>query len=256
MLKKEYDFNMLSGSISAFNQELMLRIMSKEDRLIRDSEILWYSRDNLLENKDRFNFYITTDFATSEKSTADFRVISVWAYNNAGHWFWVDGICNKDSIHKFWEDLFRLNQLYNPQQVALEVSGQQQGLVKWVESEMMKRNNWMNLASENNSGSAGIRPKGNKFQRFYDFAPRFAQHTVHFPTELKEGDVMSEFMTELTLVSQTSFRSKHDDCLDTISMLASLTPWKPTEEGRISPKGVFSEWEEETHDSHISSYIV
>jgi hypothetical protein len=106
-IKGQYDMAVQTGKLSGFFQELMLRISSEEERLIQDSEIRWYPRKTLIENKATFNFYITTDFATSEKQTADYSVISVWAYNANGDWFWVDGICARQSIDKTFNDLFR-----------------------------------------------------------------------------------------------------------------------------------------------------
>ena len=40
-----------AGQLDSFNQELMLRITSEEDRLIDDSDIIWYKRKNVLDNK-------------------------------------------------------------------------------------------------------------------------------------------------------------------------------------------------------------
>jgi len=128
-VKGQYDSAMKSGKISMFNQELMLRIMSEEDRMIQDGDIGWYKLDAVLRNKGRFNFYITTDFATSEKQKADFSVISVWAYNNVGDWLWCDGICKRQLMDKNIDDLFRLAQMYKPQSVGIEVSGQQGGFI-------------------------------------------------------------------------------------------------------------------------------
>jgi len=48
-VKHEYDKLLKQGKIADFNQELMLRIMSDEDRLIEDSEILWYDRSAFAE---------------------------------------------------------------------------------------------------------------------------------------------------------------------------------------------------------------
>ena len=87
-----YQRAVLNGKVAAFMQEMMLRISSDEERLIQDGDIRQYSRKKLLEYKSAYNFYITTDFATSENQSADFSVISVWAYNSQGDWFWVDGI--------------------------------------------------------------------------------------------------------------------------------------------------------------------
>ncbi|WP_445271308.1 hypothetical protein, partial [Streptomyces sp. DSM 41634] len=91
-IKQSYEFALRNNKIDGFMQELMLQITSEEDRLIQDHDIRWYSRHALMDRRSNFNFYITTDFATSKKQSGDYSVISVWAYNANGDWFFVDGI--------------------------------------------------------------------------------------------------------------------------------------------------------------------
>ena len=71
---------------------------------------------------------------------------------------------------------------------------------------------------------------------------------------------MLEAVNELSLVAVSGMRSKHDDFLDTVSMLGSLTAWKPSEEAPLSPsKGSEGMWDLETNDDHVdrmASYIV
>lgn len=40
-------------------------IASEEDKMVTDDDIRWFNSYELLENKQKDNFYITTDFATS-----------------------------------------------------------------------------------------------------------------------------------------------------------------------------------------------
>jgi predicted phage terminase large subunit-like protein len=248
---------MKQGKIADFNQELMLRIMSEEDRLIEDGDILWYDRSTLLSNKSKFNFYITTDFATSEKQSADYSVIAVWALNNKGFWFLVDGVCRRQTMDKNIDDLFRLAQIYSPQQVGIEVSGQQGGFIPWIQGQMLDRNSYFNLASE--GSTAGIRPNTNKMVRFNIVVPWFKSHLMFFPKEIKETPLIQEALAELSLVSAGSMKAKHDDVLDTISMLASLKVWRPSEETKLS-KTKSDMWElddeENLDDSGLSSYVV
>lgn len=257
---KQYTKAVKAGKVSSFNQELMLRIMSDEDRLITDDEICWYSRYLLLRNKNSFNYYITTDFATSDKESADFSVIAVWAYNDKGHWFWVDGICKKQTMDKNIDDLFRLAQKWrvNLQQVGIEISGQQGGFIPWIQDQMMTRQVYFNLAKDKDSSKLGIRPNTNKMQRFNIVVPWFKTHQMFFPREMKETPVMQEYVNELELVSPAGMKSKHDDCLDTISMLANLTPYKPDAAVPVSKNSDTEIWEMEIEEetSSISSYIV
>ena len=149
-VRTQYEMAMKLGKVNTFNQELMLRIMSEEDRLILDSDIRWYKRNTILQNRGLFNFYITTDFATSVKEAADFSVISVWAYNNQGDWFWVDGLCARQNMGDNIEKLFEFAQEYRPQSVGIEVSGQQEGFIPWIQDQMLVRNIYFTLASHNN----------------------------------------------------------------------------------------------------------
>jgi predicted phage terminase large subunit-like protein len=245
------------GKVDTFNQELMLRIMSDEDRLIQDSDIRWFARESVLANKQKFNFYITTDFATSVNDAADYSVISVWAYSAAGDWFWVDGVCARQLMDANINDLFRLAQMYRPQSVGVEVSGQQKGFISWIQNEMINRNQWFTLASDNNSNSPGIRPVTNKLQRFNVVVPWFKAQKMFFPKEMRQTRAVAEAIDELSLASPSGFRSKHDDFIDTISQLASLTTWRPSEDAPMSANsgGI---WEADYHEEYdnIDSYIV
>ena len=243
------------GKIHTFNQEMMLRIMSDEDRLIEDSEIIWYPHRRVLDRKSAFNYYITTDFATSDGEAADFSVISVWAYNNNGDWLYVDGICKQQLMDKNIDDLFRLAQKWKPQSVGVEVSGQQSGFVQWIMNEMLERNIYFTLASENNSKKPGIRPNTNKMERFNVILPMFKLKKMWFPEELRYDDALEEGMNELRLASAFGFKSKHDDFIDTVSQLSSLTPWKPSEETYEDESGLWIDDDTEV-GAAWSSYVV
>ena len=260
-VNEQYQRALQTGQIASFNQELMLRIMSEEDRLITDGDIIWYKRSNVLKNKGAYNFYITTDFATSEKTSADYSVISVWAYNSNGDWLWVDGVCKRQLMDQNVEDLFRLAQQYRPQSVGIEVSGQQGGFIQWIMNEMINRNSYFNLASDSNSNKPGIRPNTNKMQRFNVVVPLFKAHKIWFPEELKDDLIMKEAMDELRLAAQSGFRSKHDDFIDTISMLGSIKAWKPSQDlpETVNENGVRDIlWEDDDigSGSYLNSYIV
>ena len=257
-VQEEYRNALLEGTLSAFMQEYMLRISSEEERLVQDGEIRWYSRIQLLERKSQFNFYITTDFATKGKQHNDFSVISVWAYNANGDWFWVDGICKKQTMDKNIDDLFRLAQMYSPQSVGVEISGQQGAFIQWIQNEMMTRNIWFNLANGKNN-QPGIQPDMDKLSRFNLVLPWFKAGKMYFPQELRAGVIMGEFVSEMTLATISGFKSKHDDCLDTISQLAYLKAWKPSEASPMT-QTADDRWamddEFEAAASPMSSYIV
>jgi predicted phage terminase large subunit-like protein len=248
-VRDEYEEAQALGMPANFNQELMLRIMSEEDRLIKDSDIRWYDSSIIDDNKANYNFYITTDFATSEKQSADFSVISVWAYTNNGDWLWVDGTIKRQLMDQTMDDVFRFVSMYKPQKVGIEVSGQQGGFIKWIEDMMLQRNIFFNLASDKNSGEPGIRPNGNKMVRFQTILPQFKLKKIRFPEDQKDSEEVREIIAELSNASKSGFKSKHDDFIDTVSMLSVMDPWKPSEGSMTKENketGVYSvDYEEE-----------
>lgn len=256
-VKGQYDLSLATGKLAAFQQELMLRISSDEERLVQEDDIQWYSRPSLMQNRGNFNFYITTDFATSEKTSSDFSVISVWAYNSNGDWFWVDGVCKQQLMDKNIDDLFRLVQEYRPQQVGVEVTGQQNGFIQWLQQEMMSRNIWFNFASDGNGNRPGIRPNANKMARFNLVLPLIKSKKVYWPKEMEQSDIMAEFMSELRMATLKGFKSRHDDAIDTISMLMSLNAWKPSSDiPQTKVHGDLWDWEQDEGQSNLSSYLV
>jgi predicted phage terminase large subunit-like protein len=255
-VSEQYELAVKTGKLSAFMQELMLRISSDEERLVQDAEIRWYDRANLLNNKNSFNFYITTDLADSVKKTADFSVISVWAYNANGDWFWVDGLCERQTLDKTWNDLFRLVQEYKPQSVGIETTGQQGAYITWLQGEMLNRNIWFNFASSEKSGAPGIRPITDKLARFNLVVPWFKAGKMYFPEQLKLTPVMGHFTQQMRLATVNGLKGK-DDCIDTISMLGFIKAWKPSDSMPATPDEV-DRWEEGTQSEELSlaSYIV
>lgn len=259
-VKEEYDEAVDLKLPENFNQELMLRIMSDEDRLINDNEIRWYSRKSLIKNKAAYNFYITTDFATSIDQANDYSVISVWAVNYLGQFFWVDGICKKQLMDKNIDDLFRLVQKWKPLSVGIEVSGQQEGFASILLRDQIDKNIFFNLATDNNKNKPGIRPNTNKMVRFMAVLPWFKNSSkIFFPIELEESDAMLECVDELSLASKAGFKSKHDDFIDSISMLASMPVFRPSQEEKIHRRDEDDVWEADDHEEEVNgmeSYVV
>lgn len=258
-VQAQYEMAVKTGKLAGFYQELMLRITSEDERLVQDSEIGWYSRADLLNNRGHYNFYHTTDYATSSKQTADDSVNFMWAYNAQGDWFWVDGEAERQTMDKTIDTTFRLVSEYHPQQVGIEVTGQQGAFIVWLQKEMMLRNIWFNLASSQKSGEPGIRPLVDKLARFNIVVPWFKARKVYFPIEMKESVIVGKILGQVRLVTKSGIKGK-DDCIDGISMLGYLSPWKPSESAPPQPDEV-DVYDDIDHndrngDGGLSSYIV
>jgi phage terminase large subunit-like protein len=266
-IQSQYEALKDAGQIEAFYQELMLEINSEDGKLVDSSDINWYKRTDLFKQRSNYNFYITTDFATSEKKSADYSAISVWAVNNAGHIMWVDGILERQTMDKNIDELFRLAHKYNPISVGVEVNGTQNGFIPWIKQEMFNRNQYFSLAKTvDRNGKAtkvGILSATNKskLERFNIMLPDIKNGKLWLPSDV-EGMVIDEIQTELFAVTSRGMLSKHDDWLDTFSMLGSMqiiTPEQGTvmfnhEEDRAY-KDYWEGWDNQS-TSEISTFIV
>jgi phage terminase large subunit-like protein len=234
-VKEQYDSAEKEGKLKSFRQELMLRITSDESRLVQDEEIVWASRAEILRNKKNYNFYITTDFATSSKQTADFSVISVWAYDKDGNWTWVDGVCERQTMDKSVNQLFDFVVEYDPQGVGIEITGQQGGFIQWFMMEMEHRAIYFNITKLN--GKLGIRPTTDKLSRFNLVVPLFKAKKIRFASELKKTKVLGIFIEQIALATVDGIKGK-DDCIDTVSMLKLMNPYLPDAGGHSEPDHV------------------
>jgi len=197
-----------NGSLDGFYQELMLQVKSDDQRLVLDDDI------KFIEPAKKYNtYYITTDFATSEKQAADFSVISVWGITAKGHKVLIDGRAERCLMDKNMDDLFWFCKKYNPLQVGIEVTGQQGGFIQWVKNQMVEKNIFFNLKE--------IRPNIRKMERFQRILPEFKMGLLYFSNKLEEL-FKDEIESELKGATVKKFTSRHDDFIDTISMLYEL----------------------------------
>lgn len=228
MVLREYEVAKKQHKLPGFYQELMLRVSSEEGRILEPTMFQEYSVVNLMNHRESFNFYITTDLATSEKQHADFSVKIVWAVDANWNIYYVTGMRTQCTMKDNIDHIFELVQRYNPvQNVGLEVSGQQEGFVGWINQTMMQRNIWFTLASTHNSNRPGIRPQGSKVQRLQNIQPWFAEGKMHFPTELQDDPTLQMVKHELLSVTVDGVKSRNDDCLDAVTQLMDLKIWAP-----------------------------
>ena len=267
-VKDQYDLAISVGQPKSFYQELMLRVINEDDRLVLDSDIKWYRSTTMItDQKELYNFYITTDLATGSKESSDFSVISVWAYSKDKKWYWVDGVVAKQNVDVSFDDIFRLVKEYNPFFVSMERQGSQKGFISLIKKEMISRDIYFAIASDKKSGEEGFTALRDKISRFQLVLPYFKRGEILFPENLKNDQRMEEAIIELKSISNDGISSKHDDFIDTVSHIPLLTVFEPNEELNEernrevkSKDDIFNPFEtykvEEEPEKKMNSYIV
>ena len=225
-----------SGSTRSFNQELMLRISSEEDRMIQDGMIQWVDRKDIEKRLGNFKVVITTDFTTTSEANSDFSVLLVWAISSNEDYFLIDMCVRRQSIGQQYSELFRMLRYWGNKtslgiEVGVEIDGNQTAHIFALKQMMIKENVFFTFARQKGAplGREGIlsRAGGSKHERFRLMMPLLQNHKFFFSNELKETPDMVEALNELRYVSYTGFLSKHDDFCDGLSQLGSMQIYLP-----------------------------
>ena len=263
----KYQMYLEAGKAQDFYQEFMLELTDLTTLLVDEDDIQWYDPSIILKNKHNYNFYISTDFATSTKKSADFSTIGVWAISSNNDWLLIDGQCLRQTMQENIDDLFRYVKKWAPLGVGIESSGQQGGFISILQEMMMKRNIWFTLAKRIGSKEIGIRPLKDKVHRFITgVQPKFKQNKIWFPKPelIKTFNprlmaLLAEMVHELsrfTLAGGVKTLA-HDDAIDLLNQLSEMelfAPGLPSEftETEVTDDGLVWEsvWDEEdfTHE--------
>lgn len=239
-IMEKYEDAYYGDTLREFNQELMLRISSEEDKLVKEDQIQWYSREVLKNNLGSYNIYATTDYTASNNLKGDYSCTMIWAVNARNDWFLLDLSVKKSTIAEQYEPLFRFVREWGSRYgrhvtVGVEIDGQQQLNLHALKKMMLEYNVYFGFARQIGSpfGKEGISRRqatGAKHEQFMRVHPLFQQHKIYFPEELRESADMKEVLNELAYVTYEGIGSKHDDALDCISMIASMEVIAPSEE--------------------------
>ena len=259
-----------SNKLRSFMQELMLRISSEKDRVIPNSYIESFTRENILKNGAGYNWYITTDFTTTGGTGNDFSGMAVWAVSSNGDHFLVDLVLKKMELAMQYNELFRLVNKYKRYtgtiEVGIEIDGQQKIHLFTIKELMTKKNEYFTIAKQKGGLREGILSKsgkGGKEGRFSVMVPLFQAGKIWFARELEDTPAMRELRLELEYVTydehgRVQFGSVHDDGLDLISQLSMMNIYTPSEDS----KGIASKYgdpiwnDDEPEENYVSSYIV
>lgn len=237
-VKSKFDMYYASGQSQSFYQEYMLEITDLTTLLVQEDDIKWFDPSIVKKNKSNYNFYITTDFATSTKKSADFSTIGVWALNNNNDWMLVDGQAKRQTMQENIEDVFAYVNKWKPLSVGIETSGQQGGFLSIIDEEMQRRNTYFTLARKQGSKEPGIRPTKDKVERFVKgVQPKFQQKKVWLPkpeickaTSPRLFELVEEMVHELsrfTLAGGVKALA-HDDAIDLLNQLSEIDKYAPS----------------------------
>ncbi len=261
-----------AGTTQLFYQEYLLQVTDLTTLLVEEEDIQWFDPSIIKQNQGAYNFYISTDFATSTNKAADYSTIGVWAVSSNNDWLLVDGQCVRQTMQENIDDLFRYVKKWDPLSVGIESSGQQGGFISIIQDLMMKRNVWFTFAKKPGSKEPGIRPLKDKTHRFVTgVQPKFKQNKVWLPKpEICAAksprllELVEELVNELSKFTLAGGVKalKHDDAIDLLNQLSEMEIYTPASEADMTTTEVTSDgliwesmWDDDDDDNQNLSTI-
>jgi len=256
-----------AGTTQLFYQEYLLQVTDLTTLLVEEDDIQWFDPSIIKKHRQSYNFYISTDFATSTKKSADYSTIGVWAISSNNDWLLVDGQCMRQTMQENIDDIFRYVSKWQPLSVGIESSGQQGGFISIMQEMMIKRNAWFTFAKKPGSKEVGIRPIKDKVHRFVTgVQPKFKQNKVWLPKPELAISVSERFpglveemikeLSKLTLAGGVAALA-HDDAIDLLNQLSEMDTYAPSSYGSESTTVVTEDglmWES-VWDDEDNEYI-
>lgn len=270
---KMYNQFISTGKSRSFYTEYMLELTDLTALIVDPDHIKWFDPSLIIKNKHKYNFYIATDWATSVKKKADFSCIAVFAVSSNGAWFLVDGQAKRQTMQENLEDIFYYVRKWKPLSVGMETSGQQGGFLSIINTMMMEKNLWFQLARKRGSKEPGIRPTKDKLHRFVTgVAPMFEQGKIWLPQPdtIRMSNpnllaLLTEMEDELSKLTMTGGVEAlgHDDAIDLLNQLSEMELFTPAEEDKPDigmPEGVVAApnnpWGDVDEDEYSGSNVV
>ena len=157
------------------------------------------------EDKSKtLRYYIAVDLAVSEKQRSDYSVFAVGGMDEEEILHVVDIIRERVDAQGIVDILFRLAKRYDPDMVLIEGSLIEKSIGPFINAEMMKRNEYFPIMTEN--------PTKDKETRARSIQGRMRAQGVKFD---KEADWYSDLEQEMLQFP----KSRHDDQVDAMAWL-------------------------------------
>lgn len=229
-LKQVRDEYVQRGLSDKYSQEFLNIPIDESTAFFRRPDFLAESVD---DKKKLLNYYITGDFAISERDRADYTVFMVGGMDEAGILHIRNVIRARMDGQEIVETMIGLQKVYNPIAFGIEEMQVSKAIGPYLNRAMIESNTFINLImmkphrsdkiTRAQSIRARMRASGVKFDKGADWYQDLEEECITFP------------------------RSRHDDQVDTLAYLGLLID-------KIVDAPTEAEAEEERYQNELQEY--
>ena len=204
-LVRERQFYTQQGLPDVYSQEYLNKPIDDSTAFYKRTDFRYSDRE---DKQKHLNYYITGDFAISEKERADYTAIVVGGVDEHNILHVRDVIRERMDGREIVDTLINLQNLYNPIVVGIEDGQISKSLGPFLREEMINRNTFLNIQL--------LKPhKTDKIMRARSMQARMRAGAVKFDKEADWYPILEEEMTKFP-------RGRNDDQVDAMSYLGLL----------------------------------
>lgn len=206
------------GQLDLYYREMLNSPVAIGDTLFKESQfqpMIYIDEDGKEVDcwQKPMRFYVTIDFAISEKQKADYTVFLVFGLCEEGFIYVVHVErfrASADSPFKIQETFFDLYDQFRPECFIAETEKIDRAIMPYIRLEQRKRNKYFQVLQ--------IPSTKSKIQRCMGMVARMQSRSVYFNTE---AHWFPAFKKELLQATPAGVKSAHDDQFDTFGMVGT-----------------------------------
>lgn len=197
------------GKLDIWYAEMMCQALAEESKIFNEEDYRYYSLHRKEDLISRCNIYACLDPASSTKSTACYRAITVTGVDSSNYWFLFDLRYGRWDSAETIDKIFDVVIKFGLKNFYIEKGWYVQVIEPFLTKEMQKRNIFFNVIPLEHA------KQGTKLERIKLLQPRFKAHSIYFPDK---ADWLPEMETELAGVTKDEIKSEYIDCVDAFAM--------------------------------------
>ena len=176
--------------------------VDEDSALIKESQIKYYGENEEVQQPKDLAVFSACDPAISQSTYADYSTIITVGVDNRDNWFVLEVLREKWAVSELIENLFSVNERFEPESMTLEVIGMAQTLLTLVYREEEERGTYLPLVEIKS------RPPIEKERKIRSILqPRFERGKVYIRKDMED---LKEELLKFP-------KSKHDDIIDALS---------------------------------------
>lgn len=227
-IKRDYEFQMSMGTLSAFLRERLLILTNEDTRIFKEKDFRYWENEDIAPLLKDMKIYLTADIAATTKESSDLSAIMTIGVTPDNKWYILMIDVGKFTPRELVDKIMGQAERLYPNKVMFEKAPIQYVLDDFIKAEKEKRGLHFKIEYLSNNS------KVTKEMRIRGLEPRFFRNEIYFPKGKEYQEGVNELLTELRGFSPEGKTTRYDDVMDCLANFNEKNFIKRTRTGRGS----------------------